>query len=164
MPASASPVQQPDDPVFRLPYAVGRYDSALRAELKRLLAPLDLTIAEFTTLSVLSARSGLSNAQLARRALVTPQAMNLVLVSLEQKGLVRRHADPGRDPNGHHRARAARLTPKGELVAQRCEAIVDVVEDASFDGVTKAERTALAILLRDATRRLLDRLAGAPGA
>lgn len=143
-----------EDPRVRLIYAVGLYDTVLRHELKRRLRPLALTIAEFTTLSVLSTRSGLSNAQLARRALVTPQAMNQVLASLEEKGLVRRQSSPGRDATGHHRARGARLTAKGERHVKRCEEIVDAIEDISFEGIDVKERAAIARLLRAATQRL----------
>ncbi|MFZ1995411.1 MAG: MarR family transcriptional regulator [Solirubrobacteraceae bacterium] len=149
-------MQREEERAQRLIYAIGRYDTALRNELKRRLRPVSLTIPEFTTLSVLSGRSGLSNAQLARRALVTPQAMNQVLGALEEKGLVRRQASPGSSANGHHRARGARLTAKGARHVQRCERIVDDIEAASFPGMTAAERVAFASLLRVATQRLRD--------
>lgn len=149
-----------DEPGLRLIYAVGRYDTALRNELKRRLRPLDLTIPEFTALSVLSARGGLSNAQLARRSLVTPQAMNQVLAALEEKGLVKRHSLPGRDANGHHRARGTKLTAHGARQVKRCETIVDSIEDASFQGLSHAERARLAALLRDATQSLRASIVG----
>lgn len=160
MTARASASAQPDDELGpRLIYAIGRCDAVLRNELKRRLRPLDLGIPEYTTLSVLSVRSGLSNAQLARRALVTPQAMNQVLASLEDKGLVRRKASPGHDASGHHRARGAQLTAKGLRVVRRCDAIVDAIEDESFDGMTAAQRGDLAMMLRAATQRLRASLA-----
>jgi DNA-binding MarR family transcriptional regulator len=138
----------------RLIYAIGRFDTVLRKELGRRLKPLHLTIPEFTTLSVLSVRSGLSNAQLARRALVTPQAMNQVLASLEEKGLVRRAASAGGGPARHHRARGAKLTARGERQVRRCQQIVDAVEDASFEALDHRQRVALAAVLRQATERL----------
>lgn len=137
----------------RLIYAIGRFDTALRKELRRRLKPLELTIPEFTTLTVLRARSGLSNAQLARRALVTPQAMNQVLASLEAKGLVRRPVSGG-GSDRHHRARGAKLTARGERQVKLCEAIVDAVENASFEELDLGERSALATALRQATERL----------
>jgi DNA-binding MarR family transcriptional regulator len=150
-----------DDGELRLIYAVGRFDTALRAELKRRLAPLDLTLAEFTTLSVLTARSGLSNAQLARRALVTPQAMNQVLGSLEEKGLTRR-GSPLEDRSGaHHRARGAQLTAKGERQVRRCIPLVDAIEDACFAEIKPSERAALATMLGEATQRLRTSSVGA---
>ena len=53
-----------------------------------------LSLNQYTTLSVLDQRGGLSNAQLARRSLVSPQSVNEVLLSLEQRGFVRRRAQP----------------------------------------------------------------------
>lgn len=159
--AGARSAREPEDEQgLRLIYAIGRYDTALRGELKRRLAPHDLTITEFTTVSILRARSGLSNAQLARRAFVTPQAMNQVMASLEEKGVVRRQASPGRDGHGHHRARGTRLTAKGTRLCRLCDRIVDEVETASFAGLSAAERLDLAVMLRDAT----DRLRSAPSA
>jgi DNA-binding MarR family transcriptional regulator len=72
------------------------------------LAPLGLSVPEFTALSILHAVPGLSNAQLARRSLITPPAMLEVLARLEQRGLVERHSDPE-----HGRIRRAELTEEG---------------------------------------------------
>jgi len=143
-----------EEPALSLIYTIGRYDLALRAELKRRLRPLGLTLSEFTTLSVLRARGGLSNAQLARRSMVTPQAMNQVLASLEEKGLVRRQAAPGQDARGHHRARGATLTAEGARRIRQCDAVVQEIEDLSFATIAPAERAALASLLRAGTERL----------
>ena len=59
----------------RFIYAVGRFNQGIRREMRTRLKAFSLTVQEFTTLSVLAARPGFSNAQLARRALVTPQSM-----------------------------------------------------------------------------------------
>ena len=63
------------DPL-RLAYALGRLHAVYRAALANELRRHDLTVPEFTALSVLGPGSGLSNAQLARRSMVTPQAMS----------------------------------------------------------------------------------------
>jgi DNA-binding MarR family transcriptional regulator len=143
------------EPGLRLIYAVGRFHTVLRAELVRRLAPEGLTVSEFTALSVLSARGGLSNAQLARRSFVTPQAMNQVLASLEKKGLVTRPA-PGSHPSAHHRARGAKLTATGRRQAARANRIVDEIEDAAFASLDRAQRGALAAMLRDSAQQLID--------
>lgn len=159
----AIPAAGIEEPGRRLTYAVGRFDAALRNELRRQLRPLNVTIAEFLTLSILRHRSGLSNAQLARRAMVTPQAMNQVLASLERKELVFRPKEPGTDVNGHHRARAVQLTDSGEHHADRCEQIVTALEDAAFQHVAPTDRPALAALLRTATEHLRANAGGASG-
>jgi DNA-binding MarR family transcriptional regulator len=91
-----------------LVYLVGRVDHGVRRELQRRLAPHELSVPELTALSVLQRQPGLSIAQIARRSLVSPQAMGYVILALEQGGLVQRHADPL-----HGRMLRARLTPAG---------------------------------------------------
>jgi DNA-binding MarR family transcriptional regulator len=126
----------------RISYAVGRLDRVLRRALGEALAPHDLSLPEYTTLSVLSARSGLSNAQLARRSLITPQAMNEVLARLEGRRLVRRRPDPA-----HGRIRPAELTAAGRRVLAGADAAVDAVERRMLAGVSTAERRQLSTLL-----------------
>ena len=75
-------------------YLIGRADRLVRAQLDDVLLETELSVAEMTALSVLETRPSLSNAQLARRSLVTPQAMHKVIRSLEERGLIRRTAAP----------------------------------------------------------------------
>jgi DNA-binding MarR family transcriptional regulator len=142
---------RPDEP--RLAYVVGRFHTVLRAELSRRLAPEGLSVPEFTALSVLGARGGLSNAELARRSFVTPQAMNQVLASLEEKRLVSRPAPGGRG-SGHHRARDATLTASGRRRVARAQALVDAIEDEAFAALDAEERRALTRVLAQAAQRL----------
>ena len=65
----------------------------MRKEIGRLVGPKGLSVAQYTTLSILRSRSGLSNAQLARRLWVTPQSMNEVISALERAGLIERVPD-----------------------------------------------------------------------
>jgi DNA-binding MarR family transcriptional regulator len=153
MDGGSTPVEEVAAP--RLLYLIGRFHTVLRAELGRRLAPTGLTIAEYTALSVLGAGSGLSGAQLARRSLVTPQAMNQVLASLEEKGLVSRPPDPGLRPRGHHRARAATLTPAGRRSVGRAQRLIDELEDTAFSTLDRSERAALAGVLREGASRML---------
>src|SRR5579884_698603 len=87
-------------------YVIGRVNQGIRRRMRTSLAQWNLSVQEFTALSVLSSRPKLSNAQLARRALVTPQAMIEILSKLESRGLVRREVDPA-----HGRILRAELTP-----------------------------------------------------
>ena len=142
----------PDQP--RLAYAVGRFHTVLRAEMSRRLGPEGLSVPEFTALSVLSARGGLSNAELARRSFVTPQAMNQVLASLEEKELVTRPAPGEQGRGGHHRARSAKLTAKGRRSVSRAQSLVDAIEDQAFVVLGDDERRALTAVLSEAAQRL----------
>ena len=70
----------------RVSYLIKRVERGLRTKLDAALEPLGVTTTEYTALSVLARRSGLSSAQLARRSFVSDQAMNQVVVVLEQSG------------------------------------------------------------------------------
>jgi DNA-binding MarR family transcriptional regulator len=99
-----------------LSYIIGRLDRAIRNRLIEILEPLQLSIPQFTTLSVLKRRPGLSNAQLARRALILPQSMIQVITALERRELVERAPDPA-----HNRILQTRLTASGLAVVERAE-------------------------------------------
>ena len=88
-----------------------------------------------TTLSVLASRPGLSNAQLARRALVTPQSMIEILSKLEHRALVRRRAAPE-----HGRILRAELTPAGRALLRRADPVIAAIEQQVLDGIPASER------------------------
>jgi DNA-binding MarR family transcriptional regulator len=135
----------------RVSYLVGRLDRLLRRRLGDALSVHGLSLPEYTTLSVLSARSGLSNAQLARRSLITPQAANEVLSRLEGRKLLRRVADPD-----HGRIRPAELTAAGRRLLAKADAAVDLVEREMLARLAGSERKALRDALASAVRGLGD--------
>jgi DNA-binding MarR family transcriptional regulator len=107
----------------RISYLVGRLDRAVRRGLEEVVGPHGVTVAGYTVLSLLADRPGQSNAQLARRSFMTPQAMNEVLRRLSDDGLVERKVSPD-----HARIRLARLTVRGRNVLQVCDNAADQVE------------------------------------
>jgi DNA-binding MarR family transcriptional regulator len=109
--------------VPRVGYLVYRVERRLRARLDEEMRHHGLSTPEYVTLSVLRERDGLSCAQLARWALVTPQAMNLVISALERRKLVRRRPDPS-----HRRVLRASVTAKGLEVMARCDDSMDRIE------------------------------------
>ncbi|WP_248295203.1 MarR family winged helix-turn-helix transcriptional regulator [Paraburkholderia sp. UYCP14C] len=70
----------------RLSYLAGQLDKILTRQLSEALAPHGLTLPQYTALSVLRARARSSNAQLAQRSLITPQAASAVVKSMEANG------------------------------------------------------------------------------
>jgi DNA-binding MarR family transcriptional regulator len=133
----------------RISYLAARLERAVRAEIGRRVARHGLTTAQYTTLSILGARSGLSNAQLARRALITPQSMSEVLHALEEKGLVARRNHPG-----HGRILPAELTRRGRSVLAACDSAVDELEEEMLRGMSEGDRSALRAGLLSAVRAL----------
>ena len=130
-------------------YLVGRMDRVVRRAMGTVLEAQGLSVNQYATLSVLDRRSGLSNAQLARRALVSPQSMNEVLLALEQRGLVRRRAHPD-----HGRILQARLTAKGRALLARCDAEVHEVEARMVSDLSEHEQALLRGALLSSIRAL----------
>ena len=121
-----------------LAYVIGRVDQGVRREMRRRLEPFGLSVPEYTALSILDAVPGLSNAQLARRSLITPPAMLEVLASLERRGLAERHNDPT-----HARIRRAELTDEGTRTLRASSREVDRLSDELLDAVPADDRDAV---------------------
>lgn len=119
--AASEPVRLPSVP--RIGYLIYRVERRLRVRLDEAVAAHGITTTEYVTLSVLRDRDGLSCAQLARWAFVTPQAMNLVIGALERRGLIRRRPDPN-----HGRVLRASVTAKGLGILERCDRDMDAIE------------------------------------
>ena len=132
-----------------LPYVAGRLDRVVRTRIEQAVAPLELSVSQYTVLSVLARQPFLSNAQLARRAFVSPQSMNETLLGLEGRELVRRRVDPN-----HGRIRRTELTAKGRRVVERSDREVGSVEAAMTAGMTDRQRKTLRALMMLAVRNL----------
>ncbi|CAJ1500447.1 MarR family transcriptional regulator [[Mycobacterium] kokjensenii] len=125
-----------------LGYLLYRVSSALRPQVTAVLGPLGLTLPEFVCMRVLSQRPGLSSAELARHAGVTPQAMNTVLHRLQNRGAVSR---PDSVPSG--RALPATLTDAGLDLLSRAEDAVRVADRRVLAALSDAEQHRLRAML-----------------
>ncbi|MGD2101122.1 MAG: MarR family transcriptional regulator [Acidimicrobiia bacterium] len=135
----------------RFSYAVGVMDRIIRRSLVVALQPFELTVAEYTALSLISRRDGYSNAELARRSLVSPQAMHEMISSLERRELLERA------PSESHRSiRHTHLTERSRELLERCNVAVDEMEEVMLAGVSSAKRTEMIEILRQAIRNLRD--------
>jgi DNA-binding MarR family transcriptional regulator len=138
-----------NNPQPRVSYVIGRLDRALRRQLDERIGEHGLTTLQYTTLSVLRSRSGLSNARLARRSLMTPQSMSEVLARLEQKGLVRREPDPG-----HGRILRVELTDAGHEALAVCDRAVAEIEETMLGQLSERDRERFAASLASCVRML----------
>ena len=133
----------------RISYIVARLERAVRVEINERVKPHGLTTLQYTTLSILGRRGELSNAQLARRAYMTPQSTSEVLDALEEKGLVSRTPHPN-----HRRVFPAGLTEKGRKVLAACDAAVDELEREMLAELTPHQAKSLRNGLISAVRAL----------
>jgi DNA-binding MarR family transcriptional regulator len=139
----------PDDEP-RVSYVVARLERALRYAINERVSEYGLTTLQYTTLSVLGRRrGGLSNAQLARRAYMTPQSMSEVIEALERSGLIVRNPHPN-----HRRVLPATLTSKGRRVLAACEAAVGEMEEEMMNELSTDERASLLDALKKCVRSL----------
>ena len=145
-----APIETGNTTEPRISYAVARLERAVRSGIAERVRPYGLTTLQYTTLSVLNRHGApLSNAQLARRAYMTPQAMSEVIDALETKGLIRRNPHPT-----HGRLLPATLTAKGRRVLADCERGVDEMEEVMLADLTARERAALRKALKSSVRAL----------
>ena len=130
--------QQPYDLEFAgsgqpVGYLLMRVHRALRATIDDTLRPHGFTMPQVAVLFALGRKAGLSTAELARLAFVTPQAMGEVLAGLETKGFVIRRAH-----DSHGRILPAELTAAGIEARNLCHEVL-----------AKAERQMLSDLSAD---------------
>ncbi|MFM0640690.1 MarR family transcriptional regulator [Paraburkholderia metrosideri] len=114
---------------LRLAYVIGSLDRILRRRMTEALAPLGLTLAQFTALSVLDAKGQASNAQVAERSFITPQSANEVMNAMASRNWVSREPDPT-----HGRIVLLRLTNEGRAVLRECEQAVKAIEKQMMEG------------------------------
>lgn len=134
---------------LRSTYILARLARVVQRLLEEMLIPHDLTLPQFTTLAVLLRRPGLSNAQLARRAYITPQSMQEVLRALENRDLVRR--TPASE---NQRILRASLTQTGRRLVAKAERDTSKIEDTMLSGLTPSKRTLFVKSLRQCVARL----------
>ncbi len=108
-----------------------------RTRLERALAGLDVTQPQFAVLTMVAAYPGLSNADLARLSLLTPQTVSVIVANLKRAGLLesRPHAV-------HGRIQRLALTSRGTKILAGCKEHVLVLERKLADGLSpQQERT-----------------------
>jgi DNA-binding MarR family transcriptional regulator len=118
-----------------LGYLLHRVTAALRAEVAvTVLEPVGLAAPEYFCMRMLT-RSPKSNAQLAREAHVSPQAMNKVIRELQDRGLVTRP-----DTVSSGRSLPATLTGKGVSMLERLDPKVVEAEDRVLTKLSEQDR------------------------
>jgi DNA-binding MarR family transcriptional regulator len=120
-----------------------RLFTTLRTEVSAALAPLNLQFSQYVCLHMLSSEPDQSNADLARVAGVTPQAMNAVVRQMQYSGLIDRP-----DSVSSGRARPASLTAYGRRTFERAHAAVRAVEEQVLSALTDDQRDGLNAAVR----------------
>ena len=138
----------PSHPHEGFGYALKQAQQAMRSRMDRELKPLGLNAPQYAVLASLEAEPGLSNADLARRAFVTPQTMQTMLVKLKQVGMIERRPDAE-----HGRIQRTELTAAGREAVTNAHGIAADAE--------KAARAATAEISAEKATAMLRRVAEA---
>ncbi|MGW1782619.1 MarR family winged helix-turn-helix transcriptional regulator [Streptomyces sp. NPDC002143] len=155
MTEAAGPGPESDPQGHQVPltiYLVKQLELAIRSFMDEALRPYGLTTFQYTALTVLQHRGGLSSAQLARRSFVRPQTMHEIVRSLEERGLIERTHAPG-----NRRTMEARLTEAGAELLTACAPAVHKLEDELLRDMPEAQRSAFRQGLEDGFASLTGR-------
>lgn len=131
-------------------YVIKQLELALRPLFAEVCAAGGLNWSQYTALSVLERRPGITSSELARRTFVRPQTMAATMDPLFEADLVRREKDPL-----HGRRQLLFLTAAGEGKLAEITPGVAALEERMVSDLDAAERDDLDDLLRRC-RRALD--------
>jgi DNA-binding MarR family transcriptional regulator len=138
------------DPEEQLGYALVRAAAQISRPWLAAMRRHGINPRQFSVLAILIGEPTLSQGELARRVLVTPQSMSELIAALVEDGLLRRdNVPPGR-------AARLRVTSKGKALLEKAYPVVEETERKSFAALSAKERAYLGTLLRKL-------LAGRPG-
>ncbi len=113
-------------------YLIKRLETEVTTRMIEVLGAYKITPAQFTILSFVGdSETDLSSAQLSRRFLMTPQAMNEVVSTMQRKALIEKKTDPN-----HKRILRIRLTEEGQNTLQQCNVAIDLLEEKLLSGLS----------------------------
>jgi DNA-binding MarR family transcriptional regulator len=115
-----------------LAYLLRQAQAAARLAMERALADLGVTPPQFVVLTMLRAYPGLSGADLARVALLTPQTVGVIIRNLERDGAIRKTPHPI-----HGRVLQWTLTRRGETRLDKCRRHALTIERRLMAGLPK---------------------------
>ncbi|WP_447506548.1 MarR family winged helix-turn-helix transcriptional regulator [Acinetobacter oleivorans] len=117
-----------DEP--KLSYMIARVDRIISKHLTEHLKELEITLSQFTALSVLASKSNVSNAKLAERSFIKPQSANKILQDLLVNGWIEKKPDPT-----HGRRILITLTESGVDKLNKCNEVVLKVEEKMLESI-----------------------------
>lgn len=115
-----------------LAYLLRQAQAATRLAMERALADLGVTSPQFAVLTMLKAYPGLSGADVARVALLTPQTVGVIIRNLERDGAIRKTPHPI-----HGRMLQWTPTRRGATLLDKCRRHVNAVERRLMAGLSK---------------------------
>lgn len=115
-------------------YLMRQAGAALRLRMERALADYGVTSPQFNVLTMLVAYPGISNADVARLSMLTPQTVSVIVANLERSGAIERR------PHAiHGRIQHIDVTPAGKALLKSCRERVREIERQLLSGLSADE-------------------------
>jgi DNA-binding MarR family transcriptional regulator len=121
-----------------LAYLLRQAQAATRLAMERALADLGATPPQFVVLTMLRAYPGLSGADLARVAMLTPQTTGVIIRNLERDGAIRKTPHPV-----HGRVLQWTVTRRGAALLDKCRRHAQVIERRMVAGLSAKAQIAI---------------------
>ena len=121
-----------------LAYLLRQAQAATRLAMERALADLGATPPQFVVLTMLRAYPGLSGADLARVAMLTPQTTGVIIRNLERDGAIRKTPHPV-----HGRVLQWTVTRRGAALLDKCRRHAQVIERRLVAGLSAKAQIAI---------------------
>lgn len=133
----------------RIGYKLKRCQHFLRLRMDARLGSEGLSMAQYAALSLIQVSPRITNAEIARRAFVTPQSMHRIVTELEREGLVESTND------AHNKRVILRsLTQRGEELASRGHRVSAEVDEEMLRGLDTQEASQFEELLERVAENL----------
>ncbi|WP_322046687.1 MarR family transcriptional regulator [Paraburkholderia sp. J67] len=110
-------------------YLLRQAGAAQRLRMERALDDLGVTPPQFVVLTMLVAYPGVSGADLARLAALTPQTVSVIVANLTRNALIERRPHPV-----HGRIQQIEVTQAGQSLLKQCRARVRKLEAQMLEG------------------------------
>jgi DNA-binding MarR family transcriptional regulator len=117
-----------------LGYLLRQASASFRLRLDRDLADVAVTSPQFVVMTMIGAYPGLSNADLARLSMLTPQTVSVIIANLLRADIVTR-----RQHAVHGRIQQLELTASGTALLAKCRARAESIEKQLVAGLSPQE-------------------------
>jgi DNA-binding MarR family transcriptional regulator len=133
---------QPMSEADELVWVLGEAYRRSRQLIEQVVRDQGITATQLSILKRLEYVPGISRVEMARQTFISPQAAQVALTTLEDKGLVAR-----RSKNGNNRAVGTHLTAKGRRVLEACHQATEPVIERFVGPLDHEDRRLLIELL-----------------
>lgn len=128
----------------RIGYLLRQASVAHHAKVDQVLKEFGVTLPQYSVLAFLDLYPGISNADLARLTLLTPQTLSVIVANLEKAGAISRSPHPV-----HGRIQCIELTEKGRDLHTHCtKKVLQIQEQLASDLSPEEEKVVRRWLVR----------------